>query len=454
MKYIYSLLFIGFGISAVAQNTFYLSSLTNTAPAISDHYATTNDDRGGIAVTQNNVYYTGDSATGVFSLNFANKVKSAYLWDGLVCNISGNGGVYQMFDNGVAMQFGINGGGNLTEIKKLDPITLAPTGAPVTLSTPLSLNSFIGIFSGTGYFLIQDGSNVYKVDFATGVSSLLTSSFNDSDPALARNLCENGASWGVAEYNGSTYSISYVKNSTTIISVNVANSTIRQSFSFVNLGDMCSFVASPWTNKWYFHYEGNAQFGGTNETVGSADMTYTGSVPLNVGFVEFIGAQMNINSAKLNWKVEKDGNIKTFIIEKMNAHNEFYAIGEVKPNGTFYYSFIDNQATDSKNYYRVKAIENSGDEFYTTVVSTTNGFKPVRDITITPNPALDNINIYLGAVGSNCQLEVINNMGQILLTQTIEKDYASVNIQNLPTGLYHVRIHSDEYVASGKFNKK
>jgi hypothetical protein len=36
----------------------------------------------------------------------------------------------------------------------------------------------------------------------------------------------------------------------------------------------------------------------------------------------------------------------------------------------------------------------------------------------------------------------------------IEKDYASVNIQNLPTGLYHVRIHSDEYVASGKFNKK
>ena len=95
MKYIYSLLFIGFGISAVAQNTFYLSSLTNTAPAISDHYAITNDDRGGIAVTQNNVYYTGDSATGVFSLNFANKVKSAYLWDGLVCNISGNGGVYQ-----------------------------------------------------------------------------------------------------------------------------------------------------------------------------------------------------------------------------------------------------------------------------------------------------------------------------------------------------------------------
>jgi cysteine-rich repeat protein len=44
-----------------------------------------------------------------------------------------------------------------------------------------------------------------------------------------------------------------------------ATTTIRQ---FSNLSDMCMFVVSPQNNRWYFHYEGSGQFGGSSETLG------------------------------------------------------------------------------------------------------------------------------------------------------------------------------------------
>jgi len=41
--------------------------------------------------------------------------------------------------------------------------------------------------------------------------------------------------------------------------------------TFSNLSDMCSFTVLPSRNRWYFHYEGSGQFGGSSETLGYAD---------------------------------------------------------------------------------------------------------------------------------------------------------------------------------------
>jgi Secretion system C-terminal sorting domain len=453
MKKIYSLLFMGMSFGANAQITFYLNSLSTGNPVIIDHQAITNDNRGGIAVTQNNVYVTGDSSTGVFNTALTTENASGFIRDAMVCNISGNGGVYSLSSNGTPMQFfGPNGGGDLTELIKLDPTTLAATTTVVALSTPITLNNFIGIFSGTGYCLIQDENFVYKIDFLTGVVTILTSTYNFG--AVTRNYCENGASWGVAEYDGTNYSMAYVKNNTTIESRFVNTSLVRQTFSFVNIGNMCSFILSPWNNRWYFHYEGNAQFGGTIETLGSAEASFTGSVPLNVGFTELIAAQKNISTSQLNWKVQKESNITKFVVEKLNSKNEFYKIGEVIPNGTYYYTFMDNEATDSKNFYRISAVEVSGDIFYSKVVNTNNSYRTIQDIAISPNPASNNINIFLGAKAVSGQLEIMNSMGQIISTQIINKDFISVNTENFPIGLYHVRIQNADFIGSGKFIKK
>jgi hypothetical protein len=453
MRYIYILLFTVLGFGAHAQITFYISGLGNQGANIIDHFATTGDDRGGIAISQNYVYYSGDTSTGRFGTDLLSQDAAGVIRDAMVCNISGNGGIYSLYSGNAPMKFsGLNGGGVFTKLVKLDPMTLAATTTVIPLSSPINLNNFIGIFSGTGYCLIQDQNAVYKIDFATGIVTTLTTNYDDV--AGERNLCENGASWGVAEYDGTDYSLAYVKNINTIESRYVSNSQLRQSFSFVNLGDMCSFVVSPWTNKWYFHYEGNAQFGGVTETMGAAELSYVGSVPLNVGFTELNAQQKSINTAKINWKVQKEDNVTAFEIEKMNSQNEFFKIGSVKPNANFYYTFFDENATDSKNYYRIKVIEANGDTYYSAIVNTSNGYKPVQDITITPNPADEKINIFLGNDAGNSKLEIINNMGQVVFTQNGSKDYLSADISHLAKGYYHVRITGDNTLSTGKFIKK
>src|SRR5207247_1760300 len=44
--------------------------------------------------------------------------------------------------------------------------------------------------------------------------------------------------------------------------------------TFFNLGDMCSFTVSVPRGRWYFHYEGSAQFGGSFETLGFATAAF------------------------------------------------------------------------------------------------------------------------------------------------------------------------------------
>ena len=47
----------------------------------------TGDDRGGIAVSTTNVFYTGDGATGRFALNLSGGVSTGYQYDALTSNL-------------------------------------------------------------------------------------------------------------------------------------------------------------------------------------------------------------------------------------------------------------------------------------------------------------------------------------------------------------------------------
>jgi Secretion system C-terminal sorting domain len=457
MKKFYTIVLLTMAMNAKAQIPFYITSLGTSNSVVNDCFTTINDRRGGIALMQNNVYITGDSSTGVFDKFLGAPVKSNFIHDGLVCNISGNGGVYQMYDlSNQPMKFFLGGGGDLNKLVKLDPITMAPTASTITLSTPITLNNFIGIFSGPGYCLIQDENMIYKIDFATGLTTIVSSTYSFN--TVSHVQCENGAYWGVAEYDGTNFYIAFIRNATTIESRNVVTSAVRATFSFSNLSNMCNFIASPWNNRWYFSHEGNSQFGGSNlseaETVGSADMTIFGNVPLSIGFKEISAKQESLNTARVYWKVEKETEITNFQLEKMDiASNVFYKINEAAPTGQLSYTLTDDKATESKSYYRIKAIQKNGEEFYSTVQSVTNN-KPILNIIISPNVASDFINILLNNKAIGSKLDVVNNYGQIVKTQNISSTKEKIMIQDLPIGFYHIRVQGDSFSGIGKFMKK
>lgn len=70
-------------------------------------------------------------------------------------------------------------------------------------------------------------------------------------------------------------------------------------------------------------------------------------------------------------------------------------------------------------------------------------------LTISPNPAKDNLEIRLLnniSINSNLKLNLINEFGQIVKEITIESQLTNVNISDLSSGLYFYRLQDDKYI--------
>jgi hypothetical protein len=169
-------------------------------------------------------------------------------------------------------------GGTVTSIIPIDSAGVLNTAGTITLSTSISVPSGSGIFAGYGQILIHNGSRVYRIAIPSGAVTDL-----GAMGAPPSRGCESWAYWGVAETISGVNYITYV-NGNAIQRMRVPTGAVTTVATFSNLGDMCTFTVSPSTGRWYFHYEGGAQFGGSSETVGYCTATFvSGGLPLGSG---------------------------------------------------------------------------------------------------------------------------------------------------------------------------
>lgn len=97
-----------------------------------------------------------------------------------------------------------------------------------------------------------------------------------------------------------------------------------------------------------------------------------------------------------------------------------------------------------------------GCNFSTTItqsVSTCTGIDEITDnnvLTIYPNPANDFINVDLENVNDNITIQIVNALGEVVMTEKMETQQTSLNIHDLVNGVYFVKVESGE----GKYIKK
>lgn len=246
---------------------FSITSLGTTGASVVDHNALTGDDRGGIAVSNRRVFYTGDTSTARFALaDLSSAAGIGAVRDSLVSDLA-TGQVYLLANGSTPLG---GGGGTATALLEIDGTTGALTGGSIALSSAISLPGGTGIFSGWGRIILHNTANAYNVDLPTGTVTDL-----GAMSTFSHNGCENWAYWGVAEEISGVLWIAFVENSATIARRRVPDGSHAVVASFANLSDMCSFTVVPALNRWYFHHEGSSQFGGSAETVGYASATTT-----------------------------------------------------------------------------------------------------------------------------------------------------------------------------------
>ena len=240
---------------------FRIDALQGFQPVRVEHQSLTGDDRGGIATSAERVFYSGDNSTAGFLLTgLTNGVASGKIYDALVGDLQ-TSQVYSLADGTNLLD---QSGGAISTLVPLNGTTLE-SGPPITLSQAIPFTGG-GIFAGYGRVVLWDGARVWQIELPSGqVSDLGLLSLG---PYAAS---ESWAFWGVAEFWGGSIHLVYVQSPTRIVRTRVPDGQTSTVATFANLGDMACFTVSVPLQRWYFHYQGTNQFGGTNETLAYAN---------------------------------------------------------------------------------------------------------------------------------------------------------------------------------------
>ena len=162
----------------------------------------------------------------------------------------------------------------------------------------------------------------------------------------------------------------------------------------------------------------------------------------------------HINSATqstmLAWNTSSELNNSGFEIERSIDGENFENVGFVKGAGTSNtirnYKFEFN--SDESAFYRLKQVDFDGNFEYSSVIATTN---QLADAVLTPNPF--NNSIQLSSEGTIQKAEIVDLMGKVVLTKTINSNSATINANELLNGIYFIKVYQGETISTKRIIK-
>lgn len=172
--------------------------------------------------------------------------------------------------------------------------------------------------------------------------------------------------------------------------------------------------------------------------------------PLPVVLVTFTATANPDNTITVRWSTQQEINSNNFTVERSADGSTWSDVGVVQAKGfsnqVSDYSFTDLSALDGITYYRLRIMNLDGDTGYTETRIVRLSF--ARNFIVFPNPAKDNLNIYLREASSvQMTLRLITVTGQIVLERKIEggKGTAiSVSLQKYLQGIYFVQLSGSD----------
>ena len=164
------------------------------------------------------------------------------------------------------------------------------------------------------------------------------------------------------------------------------------------------------------------------------------SVVIPVEMTNFDATTVN-NTVKLNWLTASERNNAYFDVERSANGRDWAKIGQVKGSGTSAkttkYSFSDETPWPTVNYYRLNQVDNDGKSSYSPTISVNikgNG----KQFSVFPNPAHDRLNIVSDRFDTEGSVEFYDLSGR--LVKTVRSNSTQLDISNLASGLYQVRL--------------
>ncbi|MBL1279545.1 MAG: T9SS type A sorting domain-containing protein [Fluviicola sp.] len=194
--------------------------------------------------------------------------------------------------------------------------------------------------------------------------------------------------------------------------------------------------------------------GGTGAR-GEVQIHYTCPLPIELGTFDLSCQEDDV---LLEWTTISENNNDYFVIEKAGVDGIYKEIGTVEGVGNsineIKYDFYDRDNNNEKSYYRLYQVDFDGTESNVAVRALNCSNK---EINIYPNPFKDELIVELGDLvrNINAAIEIIDAQGKMVLSKMVLKNesFSKISTERLNSGLYIVRIYSDNMVYTERIVK-
>lgn len=251
---------------------------------------------------------------------------------------------------------------------------------------------------------------------------------------------------------------------TTTARVNLSYNSTNRSGSVTNTGTLVvvRWTGSQWENLGRNAGTGNTTAGTTTSnnrptsfspfTLGSTNSTN----PLPITLLNFNALPVQ-NAVNVAWTTTSEVNNDFFTIEKSQNGKDWSTIATIDAVGNSEqltnYAHLDVNPIQGIQYYRLKQTDINGEFTYSKSVAVK--FESIAtSVSIYPNPAKSTISIELSNDPSaDVTINVLNAMGQVVMTANGIGSTQTLDVQNLTCGVYYIEIVTEGNVSRTKFLK-
>ncbi|MCC6723380.1 MAG: T9SS type A sorting domain-containing protein [Saprospiraceae bacterium] len=161
----------------------------------------------------------------------------------------------------------------------------------------------------------------------------------------------------------------------------------------------------------------------------------------------------------VSWATASEVNNEFQSLERSYDGSRFEEIKRFNGGGnsleTKAYKYFDSAPSEGIVYYRIHQVDYDGTENYSKVVAVSH-FSSKSAITVFPTNVMDVFTVrFDNPTQKNGTIELVGMQGRSYYVQAFEAETpeTSLNIQNLPTGQYLVKISTDQFVESRRIIK-
>lgn len=178
-----------------------------------------------------------------------------------------------------------------------------------------------------------------------------------------------------------------------------------------------------------------------------SDMGWT-AAPLPVEWVSFT-AQKEEAIITLEWETAAEINNAGFEVQHSKEGSNWETLDFVPAKGAGHYHYHDHYPQQGINYYRLLQLDFDG---RSSTSETEVIYYEIKDITVGlyPNPASNILKIAYPSQSSNVSAFIFNAQGEKIMDITIQSIRQDINIEQLPTGVYWLKVEEQTAVAFTK----